>query len=177
MKGMIKFYNKDKGFGFVAGENNQDYYFNQKVIPFGYIPQSGDMIAFGTAVKPTGKHKNPEITTMAFSGERANNRHNSEIITCPHCHKTGKPRFWYERGVIAAKLCTACGRPVELLQGYHDIMKSVRHGFLIFVSALLVALILSVVYPPIIAYLPIMFITFFVELIISKMAQYKAPKA
>ncbi|MBO4576886.1 MAG: cold shock domain-containing protein, partial [Neisseriaceae bacterium] len=89
MKGMIKFYNKDKGFGFVVGENNQDYYFNHAVIPFGKMPNSGDMIEFEVSDKPTSnKHKEPTITKMIFTGEQAvgMSNPNDSRIECPHCH-------------------------------------------------------------------------------------------
>ena len=112
MKGMIKFYNKDKGFGFVVGENNQDYYFNQKVIPFGHIPNSGDMIEFEVSDKPTSnKHKEPTIAKMTLTGEQAKGTHdtNDSRIECPHCHKKIMPRLVTYYGQANRSLCPLCG--------------------------------------------------------------------
>ena len=112
MKGMIKFYNKDKGFGFVVGENNQDYYFNQKVIPFGHIPNSGDMIEFEVSDKPTSnKHKEPTIAKMTLTGEQATgiNNSNDSRVECPHCRKKIIPRLLTHYGNAYRSLCPLCG--------------------------------------------------------------------
>ena len=122
MKGMVKFYNKDKGFGFVVGENNQDYYFNQKVISFGHIPNSGDMIEFEVSDKPTSnKHKEPTIAKMTLTGEQATgiNNTNDNRVECPHCHKKIMPRLVTHYGRANRSLCPLCGSVVaEFVQTY-----------------------------------------------------------
>ena len=129
MKGMIKFYNKDKGFGFVVGENNQDYYFNQKVIPFGHIPTSGDMIEFEVSDKPTSnKHKEPTIAKMTMTGEQATdnkaiqpfrktNHYRDNRITCPHCYKKITPKIYYLNQAPYRSYCPFCGEMVKDFQG------------------------------------------------------------
>lgn len=63
MKGMIKFYNKDKGFGFVVGEDNQEYYFNHQAIAYGELPDAGRYCEFESK-ENTNNDKRPEIKTL-----------------------------------------------------------------------------------------------------------------
>jgi len=43
MEGKIKFYNRSKGFGFIIGEDGQEYYFNEAGIN---APDQGDTVSF-----------------------------------------------------------------------------------------------------------------------------------
>lgn len=118
MKGMVKFYNKEKGFGFVVSENNQNYYFNHEVIPFGHMPNSGDMVEFEVSDQPTSnKHKEPTIAKMTLTGEQATGTNaqnpNDNRVECPHCHKKGYPRIVTYRGYAARSLCPFCGEVVS----------------------------------------------------------------
>ncbi|MBQ9258284.1 MAG: hypothetical protein IJ187_00340 [Neisseriaceae bacterium] len=147
MKGMIKFYNKDKGFGFVVGENNQDYYFNQKVIPFGHIPTSGDMIEFEVSDKPTSnKHKEPTIAKMTMTGEQAagmNNTNNDNRVECPHCHKRIMPRLVTYAGRADRSLCPLCGSVIaEFVQENHP-LKISKWVLAFIVFALVIAMFLT----------------------------------
>ncbi len=51
MKGLIKFYNTEKGFGFIVGEDNNEYYFNHRAITYGEMPKSGAHCEFETEQK------------------------------------------------------------------------------------------------------------------------------
>ena len=64
MKGMVKFYNKDKGFGFVVGENNQEYYFNHKAIAYGELPAAGCYCEFEPDAQTNNNDKKAEIKTL-----------------------------------------------------------------------------------------------------------------
>lgn len=117
MKGMIKFYNKEKGFGFVVGEDNEEYYFNHSVIPFGKMPNSGDMIEFDTNLNATGKHKNPEIATMNFLQKQQSINANDGKVTCPHCQVRVLPRLTTYYGKAERSLCPLCGGTIRDFTG------------------------------------------------------------
>ena len=150
MKGMVKFYNKDKGFGFVVGENNQDYYFNQKVISFGSIPNSGDMIEFEVSDTPTSNtHKEPTIAKMVYTGRRQTVRtssHNNGTVTCKHCHNVIKPRIWFENGVAVYKLCTSCGTRIETLPGYHKMIDSFMTFVFVIIACIIAFFVITIAY-------------------------------
>lgn len=65
MQGMVKFYNKEKGFGFVVDESNKDFYFNHSAIPYGYIPEAGDVVKFEVSDEKQEKD-NPKLSKVEF---------------------------------------------------------------------------------------------------------------
>lgn len=143
MKGMVKFYNKEKGFGFVVSENNQNYYFNHEVIPFGHMPNSGDMVEFEVSDQPTSnKHKEPTIAKMTLTGEQATGTNaqnpNDNRVECPHCHKKVLPRIVTHYGRADRSLCPFCGNVVaEFVHTY--LIKRLVITFVV-VSAILIAM-------------------------------------
>ena len=124
MKGMIKFYNKDKGFGFVVGENNKDYYFNHEVIPFGHMPNSGDMVEFEVSDKPTSsKHKEPTIAKMTMTGEQAKGAGNGKT-QCQHCGSQCVPRLYFSHGEATHSVCPFCGKNIQVFLDENTIEQS-----------------------------------------------------
>jgi CspA family cold shock protein len=56
MRGTVKFYQVDRGFGFVTGEDGRDYHFNKASLPRQrrYDPVEGDTVEFETRDVPKG---------------------------------------------------------------------------------------------------------------------------
>lgn len=46
MKGKVKFYNENKGFGFIAGEDNKDYFFHVSQIQGSDVLEENDAVEF-----------------------------------------------------------------------------------------------------------------------------------
>jgi CspA family cold shock protein len=46
MKGVVKFYNKEKSFGFIKVEKQKDIFFHKSSLSNGYIPQDEDKVEF-----------------------------------------------------------------------------------------------------------------------------------
>lgn len=112
MKGMVKFYNKEKGFGFVISEENEEFYFNHSVIPFGKIPNSGDLIEF--EIKQNSKNdKKAEVKSMEFLGQSVENSQKNSHITCPHCQKDIIPRALTYQGTIMKTYCPFCSKTIQ----------------------------------------------------------------
>lgn len=64
MQGVVKFYNVDKGFGFVVPENgDKDLFFHVSECAEGYIPAEGDAVSFtegsGKDGRPAAKAVSP----------------------------------------------------------------------------------------------------------------------
>ena len=43
MKGKVKFFNREKGFGFIAGEDNKEYFVHESGIKSGAIDQDDEV--------------------------------------------------------------------------------------------------------------------------------------
>ncbi len=46
MKGTVKFFNAQKGFGFIAGDDGNEYFVHQTALPEGLILQENDSVTF-----------------------------------------------------------------------------------------------------------------------------------
>lgn len=46
MEGTVKFYNRKKGFGFIAGEDGKDYFVHFSALPNGVFLRDGDKVSF-----------------------------------------------------------------------------------------------------------------------------------
>ena len=115
MKGMIKFYNKDKGFGFVVGENNQEYYFNHKAIAYGELPAAGCHCEFeiDTAVRSNNRHRNQPIKSIKVTHNTCYNN-NSGKTTCQHCGVQCVPRVFFSYGTATHSVCPFCGKNIRV---------------------------------------------------------------
>jgi len=46
MNGKVKFYNTDKGYGFIAGSDDKDYFFHMSALSEGVVVQENDEVTF-----------------------------------------------------------------------------------------------------------------------------------
>lgn len=46
MNGTVKFFNVEKGFGFIAGEDGKDYFAHVSAVPTGITLKEGDAVTF-----------------------------------------------------------------------------------------------------------------------------------
>ena len=62
MEGTVKFYNRKKGFGFVSGEDGQDYFVHFTALPRGTFLRDGDKVSFtGTTGERGPKAENVQV--------------------------------------------------------------------------------------------------------------------
>ena len=65
MNGKIKWYNPMKGFGFVEGEDGQDYFIHHSQLPVGAAPKEGEGVTFEAVETDKGK----QAQNVVLSGE------------------------------------------------------------------------------------------------------------
>lgn len=73
MKGRVKYFNESKGFGFIIGENDSEYFFHFSNVKTFELPVQGTMVQFNTAVT----NKGPCAIDISII---KNNQHSSIII-------------------------------------------------------------------------------------------------
>lgn len=134
MKGLIVMYNKDKGYGFVKGEDGQEYHFKDRAIAFGKMPEKGLQCDFEVKSREVKGNKKPQIESLkvleqaaqtpppvththgkAFNNSANQNRNDDRII-CPYCHKKIVPRIYFLNTSPYASYCPYCGKRIQLFQ-------------------------------------------------------------
>ncbi len=111
MKGTVKWFSEDKGYGFITDDDGQDYYFGIRSISGTDLPANKDIVEF--------------IPQKASRGLRANNinilekkkthttRSPDQRIECPSCERKIIPRLVTYRGEPDKSLCPFCGATVK----------------------------------------------------------------
>jgi cold shock protein len=67
MKGKIKWFNSKKGFGFIEGEDGQDYFVHYSEVPNGVFLRENDEVNFEAA--ETDKGKQAKAISLAGKGD------------------------------------------------------------------------------------------------------------
>jgi len=64
MEGTVKFYNRKKGFGFIQGNDGNDYFVHYTAIPEGVFLRDNDLVSFDSAEGDRGlKAENVQLLT------------------------------------------------------------------------------------------------------------------
>lgn len=95
MKGKVKWFSADKGYGYLIDEDGTEHYFNVRHIRGSDLPRNGDEVAFESAPGKRGPiAKQVQITGRPQKTQDSND----ERVVCKGCGKKMVPRFVYRRG-------------------------------------------------------------------------------
>ena len=109
MKGKVKWFSSEKGYGFITSEFGDDHYFNVQDVIGSDLPDNGDQVNFESAKGAKGfRAKNTEITSKAIKQERKDDR-----IECTGCSRKIVPRIITYNGSLNYSVCPYCGTCVE----------------------------------------------------------------
>ncbi len=115
-KGTVKFYNKEKGFGFIfSRERTSDAYFSINDWKNGSVPNGNDEVEFEMQTQANGKEKaiNIKLIQSNYDKNKSNFTKNDDRITCPSCRKKIVPRLVTYRGRATHSLCPYCASRVN----------------------------------------------------------------
>lgn len=115
-QGTIKFYNKEKGFGFIfINESTSDIYFHINDWKNPSIPCGNDDVEFELSNSNNGKAKavNIKLIKSADAKNQEKYEKNDDRIICPECGKKIIPRITTYKGTPMHSLCPYCGAKVK----------------------------------------------------------------
>ncbi|WP_169308281.1 cold shock domain-containing protein [Ferrimonas aestuarii] len=109
MKGKVKWFSPEKGYGFITSELGDDHYFNVQDIIGADLPDNGDQVDFESAKSAKGfRAKNTKIISKTLKEERRDDR-----IECTRCSRKIVPRIITDRGNLDHSVCPYCGAWIE----------------------------------------------------------------
>ncbi len=112
LKGTVKWFSQEKGYGFITSEEGQDHYFNVRSVQGAELPSNGDKVEFISKPGDKGpKAFDVNISEKASSSHR-NNRQDDRI-NCPNCNKKIVPRMITYRGQPEKSVCPYCAATVK----------------------------------------------------------------
>lgn len=140
MTGTIKFYNKEKGFGFIfCNELNNDIYFSISDWKMASVPNANDDIEFEIYNGKKSKAINIKLLKSATEKNTKSSNHNlDDRIICPGCNKKIVPRMVTYRGEADKTLCPYCATVIKSFMQYNWLpIILIGIGALVFFSVIL----------------------------------------
>lgn len=111
MQGKIKWFSEEKGYGYIVGDDERDYYFNIREVQGVDLPGNGDLVSFESGQGKKGPRAASVVINakgqpkIQFNGSgRPDDR-----ATCPRCGKKMVPRLITYQGSPEKSLCPFCG--------------------------------------------------------------------
>ncbi|WP_158768868.1 cold-shock protein [Paraglaciecola sp. L1A13] len=119
MRGKIKFFSKEKGFGFVVADDGTEHFLGVREVIGADLPNNGDIVEFESR---KGK-KGPYAAQLKIltSSENSEQRKDDRVV-CPSCNKKIYPKLIHDRGAFGdpkprKSLCPFCGATVKDFSG------------------------------------------------------------
>ena len=117
MLGTVKFYNSDKGYGFIFTEElKDDLFFSISDWRNPTIPEAGDDIEFDTKDSNRGlKAINIKLLKSQSCKKQELFIQNDDRINCPNCKKKIVPRSITYKGRVQKTTCPYCSNTIKVL--------------------------------------------------------------
>ena len=109
MKGTIKWFSLEKGYGFITDDKCIDHYFSVRDVVGSELPSMGDKVHF----EPAKGKKGPAAKSINILIKNPIARTKPGQVICPHCATAVFPRLITDRGSALHSLCPLCGKMIK----------------------------------------------------------------
>lgn len=118
MKGTVKWFSLEKGYGFITSESGEDHYFNVQGVNGVDLPSTGDSVSFESKIGNKGLRASNVVITAKVARRRSStiSRNSDKIddrIKCPNCGKKIIPRLIISQGEPDYSVCPYCATTIK----------------------------------------------------------------
>jgi cold shock CspA family protein len=106
--GIVKWFSKDKGFGYVVTKSGQEHYFNVRDVLGAVLPSTGDTVLFDSVSNVKGWRAARVIIETHSAIAPLHTHYSDSRETCVHCHKKMVPRMIVFHGTPQQSICPFC---------------------------------------------------------------------
>ncbi len=141
MQGIVKWFNTEKGYGFITSVSGQDHYFNVQDIIGASLPTNGDSVTFESKSGNKGLRAN-SIKIIEKPVQNSKNKIDDRI-GCPSCGKRIVPKIIINRGSLDHSVCPFCG---GWIKDFNFIRNFFVGALMLIVNNLIPSLIVGVIF-------------------------------
>lgn len=105
MRGKVKWFSREKGYGFITDEQARDHYYSVQDVRGAELPASGDQVQFQSQDTSRGLR----ASAIHLIGRSEGDRRSDDRVKCGHCGKKMVPRILSYQGQVERSVCPFCG--------------------------------------------------------------------
>ncbi|WP_161827373.1 cold shock domain-containing protein [Steroidobacter agaridevorans] len=104
MRGKVKWFSREKGYGFITDEQARNHYFSVQDVRGADLPASGDQVQFQSQDTSRGPRASGiQLIARSESAPRGDDR-----VRCGHCGRKMVPRLISYQGQVERSVCPFC---------------------------------------------------------------------
>ncbi|WP_129779430.1 cold shock domain-containing protein [Peristeroidobacter soli] len=104
MRGKVKWFSREKGYGFITDEQARDHYFSVQDVRGADLPASGDQVQFQSQDTSQGLRASAiQLVARSEDGRRSDDR-----VKCGNCGRKMVPRIISYQGQVERSVCPFC---------------------------------------------------------------------
>lgn len=114
MRGTVKWFSAERGYGFITSKNGDDCYFSVQDVEGFTMPSGGESADFDEKQGPKGLRAVRVRLLLPPESARTPTKSRDDRAECRHCGKRMVPRIITMQGMLRKSVCPFCGGTHQL---------------------------------------------------------------
>lgn len=113
MRGRIKWFSTERGYGFITDERNEDHHFSVRDVVGAELPNGGESAEFDAGHGGRGAFARKVRVVAPRPGKVCQGRARDDRVLCNYCQRKMVPRLITYRGDVERTVCPFCTETYE----------------------------------------------------------------